>query len=152
MRGGRKMKLIDKNNFVPTVCVIYTMLSVSKIVLEAFTQGKFGSDQGNLLTMLLFSFLGTLILSQHYRLSQLPLLLVAVLQYGILAATVILFTWVSGHFTEIHPDGYRDMLRSFTIPYVIAALVYYGALYMEAKKANQLLQQMKEEKKNENHE
>ena len=49
------MKLIDKNNFVPTVCVIYTILSVSKIVLEAFTQGKFGSDQGNLLTMLLFS-------------------------------------------------------------------------------------------------
>lgn len=146
------MKLIHKNNFVPTVCVIYTILSVSKIILEAVVQKKFGNDQSDLLTMLLFSFLGTLILSQHYRLSQLPLLLVAVLQYGFLAATVMLYTWVSGHFTEIHPNGYRDMLRSFTVPYVIAALVYYGALYMEAKKADHLLQQMKEEKKNENHE
>lgn len=145
------MKLIDKNNFVPTVCVIYTILSVSKIVLEAVKLGIFGSEQGNLLTMLLFSFLGTFILSQHYRLSQLPLLLVAVLQYVVLAAAVLLFTWVSGHFTEIHPNGYRDMLRSFTIPYVIAALFYYGVLYIETKKANQWLQQMKE-KKNENQE
>lgn len=145
------MKLIDKNNFVPTVCVIYTILSVSKIVLEAVKLGIFGSDQGNLLTMLLFSFLGTFILSQHYRLSQLPLLLVAVLQYVVLAAAVLLFTWVSGHFTEIHPNGYRDMLRSFTVPYVIAALFYYGALYIETKKANQWLQQMKE-KRNENQE
>ncbi len=146
------MKLIDKKNFVPTVCVIYTVLSVGKIVLEAVWQGKFGIDQKNFLTILLFSFLGTLILSQHYRLSRLPLLLVGILQYVVLAAAVLLFTWVPGFFTEIHPDGYRDMLLSFTIPYVTAALVYYAALYMEAKKADQWLQQMKEEKKNENHE
>lgn len=146
------MKLIDKKSFMPTVYVIYTILSVGKIVLEALTQGKFGSDQQNLLTILLFSFLGTLILSQHYRLSQLPLLLVAVLQYIILVGAVLLFTWVSGYFTEIHPNGYRDMLRSFTIPYVVAAIVYYVTLYLEVKKANRFLQQMKEEKKNANHE
>lgn len=144
------MKLIDRKNFVPTVCVIYTILSVGKIVLEAITQEKFGSDQQNLLTMLLFSFFGTFILSQHYRLSQLPLLLVAVLQYAVLAGAVLLFTWVSSYFTEVHPNGYKDMLRSFTVPYIIAALTYYITLYLEVKKANHLLQQIKEDKKNEN--
>lgn len=144
------MKIIDKKSFVPTVCVIYTVLSVGKIVLEAVMQAKFGYDQANLLTILLFSFLGTLILSQHYRLSRLPLLFVAVLQYAILAAFVLLFTWVSGHFSELHPDAYRDMLRSFTVPYVIAALVYYCELFLEARKADRLLQQLKEDKKDEN--
>ena len=152
MQGGKRVKLIDKNNFVPTVCVIYTILSVSKIALEAVMQGKYGDDQRNLMTILLFSCMGTLILSQHYRLSRLPLLLVAVLQYVVLAAAVVLVIWVSGHFIDIHPNGYRYMLCSFTIPYVIAALAYYGALYMEVRKADRLLQQMKEEKSDEDHE
>ena len=99
------MKIIDKKSFLPTVCVIYTLLSVGKIVLEAQTQGKFGSDQMNMLTILLFSFLGTLVLSQHYRLAQLPLLLVAVLQYVVLIAAVLLFTWISGFFSPRASKG-----------------------------------------------
>ena len=142
------MKIIDKKSFLPTVCVIYTLLSVGKIVLEAQTQGKFGSDQMNMLTILLFSFLGTLVLSQYYRLAQLPLLLVAVLQYVVLIAAVLLFTWISGFFSPLHPKAYVDMFRSFTVPYVIAALVYYGSLYLEVQKANQLLRQIKEDSKN----
>lgn len=144
------MKLIDKKNFLPTVCVIYTIMSVGKILIEAITQGKYGNDQANLLTMLLFSFLGTLVLSQHYRLSQLPLLLVAVLQYAVLIMAVMLFIWVSGHFTQLHPNAYMDMFRSFTVPYGIAALVYYISLYMEVQKANQLLKQIKEDVRDEN--
>ncbi|MDE6365342.1 MAG: hypothetical protein K2O40_10405 [Lachnospiraceae bacterium] len=143
------MKLIDKKSFLPTVCVIYTMVSVGKIVIEAVTQEKFGNDQSNMLTILLFAFLGTLVLSQHYRLAQLPLLLVAVLQYVVLIAVVMLFTWISGFFTQLHPRAYMDMFRSFTVPYVIAAFMYYGSLYLEVQKANQLLGQIKEDYKNE---
>ena len=72
------MKIIDKKSFIPTVCVVYTCLSVGKIVLEAFAQEKFGNDQRNFLVMLLFAFLGTLVLSQHYRLDKYPLTLVIV--------------------------------------------------------------------------
>lgn len=146
------MKIITKKNFLSTVCVIYTILSVGNILLEAAAMGSFGSLQQNMLTIFLFSFVGTLVLSQHYRLSGLPLLLVAVLQYAVLAIGVLLFTWVSGHFEELHPDAYRDMLCSFSIPYAAAALAYYVTLWLEVKKANQLLQHLKEEKKNENHE
>ena len=77
-----------------------------------------------------------------------PLLLVAVLQYVVLIAAVLLFTWISGFFSPLHPKAYVDMFRSFTVPYVIAALVYYGSLYLEVQKANQLLRQIKEDSKN----
>lgn len=138
------MKIINRNNFIPVVCVVYTVLSVGKIVLEAIAQQRFGDYQGNLLTILLFSFLGTGIISQHYRLAQLPLLLVALLQYGVLTGMVMLFTWGTGFFTDLHPDAYRDMFWSFTIPYIVTAAAYYAALYMEIRKANRLLKQMKE--------
>ena len=29
------MKIIDKKSFFPTVCVVYTIITVSKIILEA---------------------------------------------------------------------------------------------------------------------
>lgn len=90
------MKIINRNNFIPVVCVVYTVLSVGKIVLEAIAQQRFGDYQGNLLTILLFSFLGTWIISQHYRLAQLPLLIVALLQYGVLTGVVMMFTWGTG--------------------------------------------------------
>lgn len=144
------MKIISRKDFIPIVCVIYTILSLSKIILEAVVQRNFGVYQENLLIMLFLSFLATFVLSQHYRLSHLPLLLVALIQYVILIAAVMLMTWVSGRMTELHPDAYNDMFWSFTIPYVIMALIYYATLFIEIKRANQLLMQMKEETAHEN--
>lgn len=139
------MKIIDKKSFIPTVCVVYTCLSVFKIVSEAVGQGKFGNDQGNFLTMLLFSFLGTLILSQHYRLDKYPLTLVILGQYVVMIGGVMLFTWITSFFSEVSPDGYHDMFWSCTIPYVICAAVYYIALYLEIRKANRMLQDLRKE-------
>lgn len=137
------MKIIDKKSFWPIVCVIYTCLSLGKIILELVLQGVFGNDQMNFLTMFLFAFLGTFVLSQHYRLAEYPLGLVVLGQYVALVAAVMLFTWVSGFFAELHEDAYHDMFWSFTIPYGIAAVVYYVSLYFEIKRTNQLLQDMK---------
>lgn len=137
------MKIIDKKSFWPIVCVIYTCLSLGKIILELVLQGVFGNDQMNFLTMFLFAFLGTFVLSQHYRLDKYPLGAVILGQYVALVAAVMLFTWISGFFVELHEDAYHDMFWSFTIPYAIAAVIYYISLYFEIKRTNQLLQDMK---------
>ena len=142
------MKIIKKGEFIPTVCMIYTILSVAKIVLEAMTQGNFGGYQANLLEMLFLAFLSTFVLSQHYRLEYLPLAIVALVQYIVLTAVVMLLTWISGRFTQLHENAYHDMFWSFTIPYVVFAAVYYAALYIEVRRANYLLKQFKEEQNN----
>lgn len=138
------MKLIDKSNFISTICVVFTCLVLGKIVVEALFAGIFGNEQENLLLMFGFSALGTFVLSQHYRLERFPLVAVMVGQYALLMAAVMLVTWISGFFVELHEDAYRDMFWSFTIPYVIAAAVYYISLYFEIKKANRLLQEVRE--------
>lgn len=138
------MKIINRTNFIPTVCVIYTMLSMGKIVLEFIAQGKFGNDQENLLMMFILSFLATFVLSQHYRFEKLPLLLVIALQYVLLIGVVMGLTWLSGFFEELHGDAYHDMFWSFTIPYMIGAAAYYIALFCEIRRTDRLLQEYKE--------
>ena len=43
------MKLINKKNFFPTVCTVFTILMIGKVLLEAVFQGVFGGYQGNVL-------------------------------------------------------------------------------------------------------
>lgn len=137
------MKIINKQNFFSTVCVIFTMLLLGKIGLEFLMQGLFGNYQGNILLMFLLSFLATFVLSQHYRFQKYPLLAVIVGQYVLLIAFVMFITWLGGQAEPLHEDGYRDMFLSFSIPYLIGVVIYYGTVFHEIGRANRALQELK---------
>ena len=139
------MKIINKQNFFPTVCVVYTLLVLGKLVLEYIVQGLWENYQGNLLVMFVLSLLAVFVLSQYYRFQKYPLLAVIVVQYLVLIGGVMLFTWISGLFGPLHEDGYRDMFLSFSIPYAIGVVVYYAALFHEVKAVNRVLRQIKDE-------
>lgn len=143
------MKIINKQNFFPGVCVVYTLLVLGKLALEYIVQGKWGNYQSNLLVMFVLSVLAHFVLSQYYRFQKYPLLVVIVVQYLVLIGGVMLFTWVSGFFAPLHEDGYRDMFLSFSIPYAIGVVVYYMALFHEVKNVNRVLKQIKEETREE---
>lgn len=138
------MKIINKQNFFPTVCTGYTLLVLIKVLLEYFAQGVWGNYQGNLLIMFVLSTLAVFVLSQHYRFQKYPLVVVIVMQYLVLIAGVMLFTWISGFITPIHENGYRDMFLSFSIPYAIGVVIYYAALLHEVKSVNRILSQIKD--------
>lgn len=78
------------------------------------------------------------------------LTLVVIRQYVVMIVAVMLFLRVTSFFTEMSPDGYHDMFWSVTIPYIICAAVYYIALYFEIRKANRMLQDLKNELTKEN--
>lgn len=139
------MKIINKQNFFPTVCVVYTLLVLGKLVLEYIVQGLWENYQGNLIVMFVLSVLAVFVLSQYYRFQKYPLLAVIVVQYLVLIGGVMLFTWISGLFGPLHEDGYRDMFLSFSIPYAIGVVVYYAALFHEVKAVNRVLRQIKDE-------
>ncbi len=137
------MKMINRQNFFPIVCVVFTFLVMGKVVLEAIVQKLFGGYQENILMMFLLSLLATFVLSQHYRFQKLPLLLVIAIQYGVLISVVMLITWLGSFVEPIHEDGYWDMFRSFTVPYVIGAVIYYISLFCEVRNANKTLMEIK---------
>ena len=139
------MKIINKQNFFPTVCTVYTLLVLIKILGEYFVQGLWENYQTNLLIMFVLSILAVFVLSQHYRFQKYPLVVVIVVQYLVLISGVMLFTWISGFFTPLHENAYRDMFLSFSIPYAIGVVVYYVALFREVKSVNRILRQIKDE-------
>lgn len=144
------MKIINKNNFFPTVCIVYTILSLSKILLEWITLGEFGNLQQNFIAMFIISLTAIFVLSQYYRLQKLPFVLVLILQYAVMIAFVMLSTWLTGLFTEIHRNAYRDMFVSFTVPYIIGAAIYYLNVFSEVKKANIIIAEIKRREENKN--
>lgn len=137
------MRQINRHNFFSIGCVIFTLLVVGKILLEAVAQGLFTDYQKNLLVMLALSFLATFVLSQYYRFQNFPLLAVILGQYVLLVGAVMLFTWISSFFEPLHEDGYRDMFLSFTIPYAIGAAVYYLSLFGELRHMNKELEEIR---------
>lgn len=139
------MKIVNKQNFFPTVCVVFTLLVLGKLVLEYITQGAWGNYQGNLLTMFVLSSAAVFVLSQYYRFQRYPLLAVIIVQYLILIGGVMFFTWISGFFEPLHENGYRDMFLSFSVPYAIGVVVYYTALLHEVRKVNSMLKEIREE-------
>ena len=137
------MKIIDKKNFIPIVCIIFTILVLGKILLEAVVQKLFGGYQENILLMFAFSVLGTLVLSQHYRFQRFPLLAVIIVQYLVLVGAVLGVVWTASFFEPVHENGYRVMFISFSIPYGIAAAVYYISFFHEVRRVNQALEKIR---------
>lgn len=138
------MKIIDSKNFFPTVCTVYTVLVIGKMLVEYIGLGIWENYQSNLLIMFVLSVISTFVLSQYYRFQKYPLLAVIVAQYLALAGGVLIFTWISGFFTPLHENGYRDMVLSFSIPYAVGVVVYYAALFREIRSANRTLKQIKD--------
>lgn len=141
------MGVISKKNFIPTVCVVYTALSLCKIAYEATLSGNLEHNYENFLWMLAISVMATFVLSLHPYLQKLPIWLVILGQYLVLITLISLFVWIEGHFAYLHPDAYGDMFWSVTIPYPLGAAVYYFSFWLKVKKANVILKDLKEKRR-----
>lgn len=97
---------------------------------------------GNLLQAFILIALAVALLGLGGLLSEWPLWLTILLQYGTLLAVTLGWTWISGHFAELARTAYRDEFRSVTIPFIVIAAIYYGKCYYELKKANEVLDEL----------
>lgn len=138
------MKLINKRNIVPIICITYTVVSVISSIFEIIYKSEMNPTQLNMFLFLILSILGVGVLSQHYRFERFSPLTMIILQYVIAVAVIVISLWTASFFVDIHPDGYKDMTLSFSIPYFIGAVIYYVCLRLEVKEQNRLLRNIKE--------
>ena len=89
--------------------------------------------QLNIFLFLVLSILGVAVLSQHYRFNRFSPLAMIIMQYMIAEIIILASLKIASFFVDIHPDGYRDMTLSFSVPYLIGALIYYIRLRLEVK-------------------
>lgn len=137
------MKIIDKNNFFSVLGITYMCFIVGSTLIESILEGSLSSEHFNNLMSLAFCTLSIIILSQHYRLDNFSPLVIIIGQYVVALILAFLITWLTGFITPITEGGYRDILVSFTIPYILGALFYYRSLRLEIKKQNEDLKLIK---------
>ena len=142
------MRIINKKNVIPIICITYTVISIGYTIFEIIINGKMNPTQHNIFLFLVLSILGVAVLSQHYRFNRFSPLAMIIMQYMIAEIIILASLKIASFFVDIHPDGYRDMTLSFSVPYLIGALIYYIRLRLEVKKQNQLLRIIKEQKGN----
>lgn len=137
------MKLIHKKNVLSVICITYTISSVVLTVYEIFDKGEMNPTQFNMFLFLLLSVLGVGVLSQHYRLERFSPLAMILIQYVIAVVIILISLKTASYFVDIHPNGYRDMTISFSIPYFIGTVIYYIFLRLELRKQNRILEKIK---------
>lgn len=137
------MKLINKKNVIPIICMTYTLVSVVLTIFEIWNKGKMNPTQLNMFLFLFLSVLGVGILSQHHRLERFSPLTMIVFQYLIAVAVILISLKIASNFVDIHPNGYRDMTISFSIPYLIGTVIYYICLRLEVRKQNRILEKIR---------
>lgn len=142
----KKNKIIE---ILLVICVSYTVISLAVSILNASVLGRIRDyDQlYNVIAMFSWTVIAVLILYTHNLFEKIHPVIMIIIQYAAAAALILLYIFISSFFGELHPDSYKDALRSFTIFYVIGAVLYYIEIFHSAKKQNAMLSEIKRRKK-----
>ena len=135
------MNKVLRNEILLTICVSYTLISIGTTILNMLA----GSETNNMntISMLVFTSIAVLVLYTQQIFDKVSPLVMIVIQYVIALGLVMLYVFIVGLFDPVAEGGYRDIFVSFTIPYVIGALVYYISVFYQAQQQDALLQEIK---------
>lgn len=128
------------------ICVSYTIISLIDAGM-CMSHGRFQLSAVNSFYQLVFTTIAVVILYSHNLFERVSPLVMVIIQYVLAMGTVFLFVYIQSFFIELHPDGYKDVFRSFTTFYIIGAGIYYIYVFRDAKKQNDLLQEIKNKSK-----
>ena len=122
------------------ICLSYTMVSVSCAVVNIIT----GTETGNSNTLIMFGLcvIASFVLSLNKLFDEFSPLAMIILQYVIVILLCGGFLFVLSLFDPISPKGWFEYFRSFTIPYIIIAAMYYYSLYNEAKNQERMIKEI----------
>ena len=136
------MKLINRKNFFPIVCISFTLLVCYKLIYEWIVGFKDPNYTMNIFLNLLFAVIITAILAIHFYLQKYPFVPVFLGQYIFTIVITFLIVKIAEQFVELAPTAYRDMFVSVTIPFIVGAAVYYISFFRQIRKANKMLEEL----------
>lgn len=125
-----------------TICVSYTIISLAGTIINMLA--GFETNNLNVISMLFFTSIAVLVLNTHRLFDGYSPLFMIIVQYMIAIGLVMLYVAFVGIFSPVSEGGYWDIFVSFTIPYLIGAVIYYISIFREARRQDALLQEIKE--------
>ncbi len=136
-------------SYLLELCCSYTIVSVCGAIINMLAGTE--TNNANVILMFVFCNIAVFVLSIHKFFEKLSPLAMIIIQYVVaLALCVVVILIATIFWGPVSPRGWFEFFRSFTIPYVIGAALYYYRLWDEAKKQQNLLNEIQglhEEKK-----
>lgn len=136
--------MINRKNYIPLVCILFTILTIGKLIVEQFINMPDPYYTGNIISLFIFSAVIVATLGAGKYFSRLPLWMVIVGQYLVMIAVAMLITWTTGQFNDQSSSAYHDMFWSFTIPFIVIAVLYYVKCFVDVRKTNLDLERLQE--------
>ena len=124
------------------LCISYTSISLTAAVSNIFLGNE--SDSANTLIMFCFCLIASIVLSFYELLPDVSPLAMILLQYLVACALCGVLLLILSLIEPISPRGWFEYYRSFTIPYIIIAGIFYYYLFKEAKEQNKLIHEIQE--------
>ena len=126
------------------ICISYTSVSVTGAVINAIT--GMNNDNSNTLIMFAFCVIASIVLSLYSLFENISPLAMMIIQYVAACFFCGLFLLAVSRLNPISPRGWFEYYRSFTIPYIIIAGIFYYYLFREAKEQSRMIQELQEKK------
>lgn len=139
------MRIIKGREILITICISYTIINIGGSIFEAIVEQNRSLCTNNIM-MLMWTSIAVFVLSIHHLFDEWSPLAMILIQYVIALSLVLLTMVIGGFFEPVARGGYKDAFLSFTIPYVIGAIIYYIGVFQSVRRQNQLLQDIIKDK------
>lgn len=134
------------SQYLVELCCAYTLVSVVGAIVNILAGTQ--TNNINVLVMFVTCAIGTFVLYLYRLFDGLSPLLIMILQYLICCALLAIMLFLLSTFVDpISPRGWFEYYRSFTIPYIILAGLFYYREFSETKKQEKLLMEIQENEK-----
>jgi hypothetical protein len=132
-------------DYLLELCCSYTVVSVLGAVVNILVGGQ--TNNINVLVMFSFCAIIVFVLSLHRLFDAVSPLVMIIVQYLVACGVCALLVLVLSILIEpVTPRGWFEFWRSFTIPYIIGAGYYYYRVFSDAKKQNELINELREKR------
>ena len=132
-------------SYLLELCCSYTIVSVAGALINMAMGTE--TNNANVVLMFIFCNIAVFVLSIHKFFEKLSPLAMIIIQYVVALAlctgAILIATLFWGPVT---PRGWFEFFRSFTIPYIIGAALYYYRLYREAKDQDEMIKEIQKKK------
>ena len=127
-------------NLALMIFMSYTVVSVSAAIINIILGGQ--TNNMNELMMFVICIIASVVLSLHGLFDSVSPLTMMVIQYLLACVLIAVMLLIVSRFDTITLQGWLDLYRSFTIPYVFLAGVYYYSVFADTKKKDSLIKDL----------
>lgn len=131
-------------SYLLELCCSYTIISVIGAIINIVS--GYQTNNANVVMMFIFCNIAVFVLSIHKLFDAFSPLAMIIIQYVLALVLVFLVIFITSFIEPVSPRGWFEFFRSFTIPYIIGAALYYYKIFKETKDQNEMIKEIQKQR------